>query len=167
MLPTLAIILLLSSLRKNQLFLSLRSEGMGASSPAKGSSCSVFVLWFPTCSVPQFPKGSGWGPFILPGTCCFPSSCSLPGAERPAPPFHPDLWTTIPMETLHWPASLLTVHFPRAVPLSLSPGLCLKHSCCYPWAHKPPPQPALWPGSRHEQEPSSAAGGHLQPMVDL
>lgn len=44
MLLTRAIILLLCGLGKNQLALSLRSEGMGANSPAKGSNACVYSL---------------------------------------------------------------------------------------------------------------------------
>lgn len=113
--------------REEPLILSLRSEAVGARSPGKGSSCSMFSLWLPACSTPQFSKWSGLEPFVLPETPCFTSCHGLPGAERPAPPFHLDLRAAIPMDPLHRPPAPRGA-FPPGCPLSPSPRLSLEQT---------------------------------------
>ena len=60
------------------------------------------------------------------------------------------------MEPLHGPASRLVVLFPQAVPLSLSPGLCLEHRSCRPWATTP-----------HCTQPSGPAPGMSRSLPGL
>ena len=121
--------------REEPLILSLRSEAVGASSPGKGSSCSMFSLWLLLAPRLSFPRGQAWSPLSFPKRPASPHATACLG-QRDQPHRFTRTWGGYSNGSPSSAASTSGCFPPRLSPEPVSQAVSLADRCC-PCTHHP------------------------------